>query len=127
LKVPYIVRAPGLGKLINTYISIPEDITIQSLNLTLLPEGGVTGNYWILDSIGSLNNVNLENMYTMEFIALWYRVHLKLGGMPLENYDELKEYFQDVHGNLIDCEDMNFELAENDEESIIDYDCGREH
>lgn len=100
LKVPYFVRFPGLGKVINTFLTIPDGISFSTLNLKLRPTGGVTGNYEILEEIGRANNVDISQMEKMEFIARWYREHLKNGGTPIDNYDELKSYFWDALGYI---------------------------
>lgn len=123
MKVPYFVRLPGLGKVIDTFVTIPDGISIASLKLSLLPNGNPTGNYEILEEIGRANNVDIGQMHTMEFIALWYKKHIENGGAPLVNYDELKSYFWDALGYIKYPNEWNFHfLVVRDEENYLGID-----
>lgn len=124
LKVPYFVRFPGLGKVINTFLIIPDGISFPALILKLLPNGGVTGNHEILEEIGRANNIDISQMDTMEFIALWYKEHIKNGGAPIDNYDELKGYFWDALGYIKYPKGSDFHslLDRNEENNLcIDF------
>ena len=95
-------------------ITIPDDISILSLNLSLIPGGGVTGNFELLEKIASLNKIDIEHVQIMHFIALWYQEHIKAGGVLIENYSELKTYFLDALNYIKYPDEMNFNSLLND-------------
>ena len=95
-------------------ITIPDDISILSLDLSLIPGGGITGNFELLEKIASQNKINIEHVQIMHFIALWYQEHIKTGGPLIENYNELKTYFLDALNYIKYPDEMNFYSLLND-------------
>lgn len=92
LKTPFYIRLPGLGKVIDTIIPIPHGISFEDLHLEVGVDGTVSCNQSILDKIGIANSVNIGDMGQQAFIAHWYHTHLQAGGLPINNYIQLKPF-----------------------------------
>ncbi len=108
MKVPYIIRLPGVGKIIDDLVIIPDDISILSLNLKASSDGKLTGTYEVIDEIGKFNNVSMSDIDLIEFIALWNREHIKSGGMQIDHYDDIKKFFWDALGFIKYPENLDF-------------------
>lgn len=99
MKVPYYIDV-FLARVNEALVTIPDGITIDTLNLKCLPDGQLTGWFGALDQIDTLNDVSIKEMGRTRFIAHWYHEHLKSGGVPLVNHDELQKIFAEALGYI---------------------------
>lgn len=95
MKVPYYIDV-FLARINESLVTIPDGMSIHTLNLKCLPDGRLTGWFGALDQIDTLNDISIKQMGQTRFIAHWYHEHLKSGGETLANHDELQKVFMEA-------------------------------
>jgi hypothetical protein len=99
MKVPFYIDM-FLARVSESLVTIPEGMTIETLNLKCLPDGQLTGWFGALDQIDILNDISIKQMGRTRFIAHWYFEHLKNGGAHLANHEALQNIFIEALGYI---------------------------